>query len=954
MTRTTSTTPDNALVVSTNTGFATGDLIYYRGATNDYAPLSALPATGPGNFDYVETTGLMSNGVGAAVLPVFGSTTGTTNPATSGGSAGQFAAVLTNGNIVQVFVSRTTARVNFQIVDTTGAVVVASTEVNASFLQSVGRAGVVALTGGGFAVFWINSSGGTPDKPCYAVYSNTGSVVTAAINDTTFSNTTNNGLPITGVALPNGGFALAALENTAVPWFRAFTSTGVGSYAWTSASNAAASNEWGVGIGARSDSSIILVFYSNTTSVRYQIRAANSGLSVNATFSTGTTSNFSTSVTTLTDGTTFVIGYQTIAFNAFRFLPTGNTLGAEVLISNANVLRTGLNNGQTNSFVSLLSLSTGGFAFAFTDYTLAIQYAVYDSAGNPLSGTNSNGTLPRFLPSTRVPARNTVTLLQYGGNLNFFWSSAPPGVPSNQNWARASLATYNPVYVSSSSQLVGAVPATMGAAVVSTAAPTSSRFFAANTENIPFTGSLPAASAFPAATVITAAACRSIASATLPNGRVLIAYHRTSDDAVFVAVYSITMVLEQTISVATANSNNFYLKIAALANGGFVVGFFSAANTYTLRAYNSSFAFVGTNSIQPVSNANSTGVGLKGLSNGRFVVHYVSTSTSQTFYIVYDNTATTLVGPVSVFSVNSFTSCTVAADSSGGFCAFAYDGPSGQGYYSFYYNTTGTTYVQGNAAAGNSANSTLPNNTGGYSPGAGYFFGSSISSSSAVILLADNQSSTVPAASALSSIGNTSALSGVGQTGNGSLVFVGFSGTNSMTVAALPGGVGPIFNSVFSDFTLGASSRVTTNYTYFNTGTFAQPCVTSGQGYNAVIAWLDASAFPTFINVNVFPFQATAQITAGVSQTNTRLPIYPYTTSITPAVQNAVFAGVAGSSATANGTGVVLTKGLAQLNNNYSASTPTQSFDFQTPNGTGVPGVKGTITGRVVNLQGAE
>jgi hypothetical protein len=75
-------------------------------------------------------------------------------------------------------------------------------------------------------------------------------------------------------------------------------------------------------------------------------------------------------------------------------------------------------------------------------------------------------------------------------------------------------------------------------------------------------------------------------------------------------------------------------------------------------------------------------------------------------------------------------------------------------------------------------------------------------------------------------------------------------------------------------------------------------------------------------------------------------------TSSSLSIQNTILSGVAGSTASAGSSAPIITNGQAVLNSNYSASTPVQSFDYQLPNGTGIQGVKGTISGRNVTLFG--
>lgn len=970
MVRAASQPSNNSTVALTSTGFTQGDLVYYRGSTNDYCSVSGLSATGQGNFNFSRTTGLMSNGVGTAVRPVFGATDGLIDVTLNGGSAERFADVLTNGNIVQVFgVLSNGNRVAFRIVDQSGTVVVAPTVVSPNIVTATCKVGVRALTGGGFVVYFSNSDGATSNRPCYAIYSNTGAVVTSVVNDTSLVDTIAGTNPLRGVALPNGGFALAVTNASGAVYYRAFTATGVGSYTWVNLSTSTGSNavsvENGASITARSDNFIVIAYRTATPTTVYAIINTSGVLVTNGNFSMVASTNVApTSLATLSDGTTVVIGYiNTVSGgfqqNCFRILPSSAILGPEVGVPTQNYLRRLAGNYDfQNSFISILPLSAGGFFYAFTDLTLAIQYVVFNSSGVPVSGVNSIGALPRVLPSTRVSPYMTVTAVQFGGNINLYWSSQIINVRmDNQHWARINDTTYEPVLVSSSTQVVGSVAANLGAPVVSTATPTSTRFSAANTELVTFTGGLPGViGSAPTPTLAASFVCNNLASATLPNGNVLICYQRSFDNVIFVNVYSPTMVLQQTITANASISSSFYLKIAALSNGGFVVGYFSAANTYSLDTYNSSYAFVATSTVTGVSNANGTGVGLSGLSNGKFVFSYVLVSSTDAAFIVYSNTTgAVLTASTTFYSGGALTSCVAAGNNYGGFYVSVRNNSTNNIHAFTYLNSTGNTYV----GAGNTTitSATAHNSTAVYTPGGAYVGSYNISNNFATYALTTNQCNFVGTVPNATQTVNTFANFATGLTGNGSVVTAVNTSGSVFVLTAYTGGVAPYTSDSAGLFTFGTSttSITSTAYTFRSpTGTGSLMCVTPGQGYNAIIAWLNTSGVPNFINVNVFTLQDNVQLTAGSSATNAQIPISPYSSPLSPVVQNAVLAGVAGSTASAGGSGVVINRGAVQLNSNYPSGTAPYSFDYQSPNGTGVPGVKGTISGRNVVLQGVE
>lgn len=951
MSTSTTQNPSDALVVQTATGFNQGDMVYFRGDTNNYTSTAGLVATGNGNFNVSETTGLISNGSGAMVRPVFGFADGLVNPSLMGGSRQRFASVLTNGNIVQVY--RTDNNfIHFQIVTAAGATVVSVTTVSSTFTETAANPGVVALTGGGFVVFWVNAAGGTTQRPCYAVYDNTGAVVVAPINDTAIGAVVPSDTPLRGVALQNGGFALVTTDNSNQVRFRAFNATAVAAYPWTLYATAAISTrQFGVSIASRSDNSILIAFRSSATIIRYSIRNTSGASIVDASITTTTTNAQAVGTTTLVDGTTFVIGYNTggTQTNCVRLLPASNTLGSEIQVPSANYFIGSGNNAVTNTFHSLLGLANGNFVYAFTDYTLAIQLVVFNSSGVVLSGTNASGAVPRIIPSSANLQYSTVTMLEYGGNINFFWTpDSQTTFPFNQSWARINSTTFDPVFISSSSQLITSVSAPLGAPVVASAGPNSLPFFAANTETITVTGALPTTATAPTPTPVVAATCRGIATATLPNGKVLIAYQRISGETVFVARYSATMVLEQTITVGTAASSQNYLKIAALPNGGFAVGRFTSASVYAVATYNSSMVLLGSATVSSVSNGATVGVGLAGLTSNRSVFAYRDSGSSTLVnFVIFDGTATgSILNTSNAINVgNGVTSVAVAADNAGGFMVACQESVSNNIVTIAFYNNSGTSYAstgQFNTGSGSASN----NATAFFAPGGNYVY---VGSRSSVFdLMAYSTSTASFTGSFTSGVGGiTASLFSASTTGNGSVAAVINNG-GTLQLYALTGGISPE-NNTGNAITVTTISSAAYNF-------LAQPiiCMTPGQGYNAIIAWLDASNSPVFINVNMFPFRTTTNIVAGVSTTNAAVPIFPNTGPVTPAVNNAVLTGVAGSAATAGGSGVVLTRGNTQLNTSYSNSTVAQTFDHQSPNGTGMPGVKGYIVGRNVNLQGAE
>ena len=393
--------------VYTSTGFNAGDLVYFQ--NNNYVGAPNLTGSASTNFPIPSGLTVASNQ--GPIGGVIGSTAAYTSAQGQGSSTLKSAALLTSGNIVQVYVSTSSGKgpsgvtngaVYFQIVNTSGVIQTSPTLVSASILPTVASVGVLALTGGGFVVYYSNSA----NNAVYGVYTNTGTVTTAVAADTAI--TTISAGYMNGTALANGGFALVALTSTPTVAFRTYGSTGTATYAWTTTATAPRAATAAVpGIAARSDSSIAISFVSTTANTNSCYLYTSAGAAItNVSYTTAgiTTSEYPTDITCLADGTTYVIGYYNYNstptghfYPAFRLLPTGNTLGSEIAIPYQNMQyyatgATGLN------FISLQKQSAGGFMFAFTNAMGGVQYAFFNASGTALSGTNTNGTLPILLP----------------------------------------------------------------------------------------------------------------------------------------------------------------------------------------------------------------------------------------------------------------------------------------------------------------------------------------------------------------------------------------------------------------------------------------------------------------------------------------------------------------------------------------------------------------------------
>ena len=924
-----------AITVSSAAGFNAGDLVYFNGSTGDYGtpPLSAAPATVsvPITGPVPLLSGLL--GSNSSDVGIYG-----------GCRTKEFAAILTNGNIVQVFFNPTTYEPSFRIVTTSGTVVVATTSISATLVQnSSPNIAVAALTGGGFVVAWNNSSGGTAGRPCYAIYSNTGTVVTAATQDTTVGVAINNGYPIRLVATPSGGFIIS-FWSTPNTYARGYGATGTGSFAWvTLATNASSPS---TGLAVRSNGDFMLTGTVSSSSTVYAIWSATGTVVLGSTSFVPVAGNFTYGcgdATCLSDGTTFVIAYGISPSNntfAFRFLPTGNVLSSEFYIPAANTYKAA---GLYPYVLSISALSSNRFILSVASQTsnYPLAYAVFNSAGVCLSGTSgttSTAAVPIYIPQAYFGfSVSQITAIETpSGFISLYYPNRDNNAVSSMQASTINSTTYALTSVLSSNQVAGSATGTPVAYARSGSSPLGAAYSVTP-------GSFGVAGTFGAFVktpeVVDSVAAINLSTATLPDGRVLIGYQDTSNN-IKVAVYSITGVLTQTLMITAGGGGGSIqtfskLHIATLTSGKFVISYATSSSACDVKLYSSTFTQIGsTVSITGMNGGTNSGyyAVVSGLTGDRYIVVYPNTSNFAT-YRVYDNTNSVLVADT-VFPGNyNLRFLAVCGYSNGGFLVSGRDGSNliqtGQ-----FANPSGNTFTQTvNFAAPTGATNGLVSNNRAvantygfvyllYNYGAGYitYYTSTVGV---------NQLGPNPSISGLSS----SEGSAVGVTGNGIGV-----------ISCQVSGVMYLVNGVDNNVTLSS----TLVKPYVTGGTFnSQNSMTPSYGSNIGIAYLDENQKVNYMIVcgNTIP----SSITVTSNDPSSPVPIYPGATSASPAIQNTIFAGVALQTVPPGGAGLVQVNGTAQLNSTYPAGTTYRAFDHQSQ---GVPGVKGTITGRTITLQG--
>lgn len=956
---TTSTNTPTIIEVPSTTGFSAGDLVYYSGGSYTNGTNLSLPSSV--NFGGSYPTPIMGSGGGG--YSTGGSSVGSSPSGVATGStlSRNAAAILSNGNIVQVYCNPIDTYHYFEIVTPAKVSVVAPTIITTSYANATsGTIGVNALTGGGFVVYWLPS---TTIYPCYAIYSNTGSSVTSATQDTSSGATAygSGTYPVLyGTALANGGFALTYADSGGTNMYlRAYGSTGTGTYAWVQI--AGFNNPaYGASIAARSDSSVCVFGNTNTNGTfRYAIYNSTGTAIVSATNFLQTNGYAYTpqgAAVCCLSNDTFVLAYNayfsagSYASICFRLLPTGNTLGSEFYIPFNNIFP--INSGLAVG-ISVSSLSSGGFIVASQVQSFYyVCYAVFNSSGTALSGTiaGSGGTnaFTKNIDTSYAPNSQSgfATLLEVPslGYVNVYGMGEVFNRKGYfQQLSQISLTTYNPVYVYPTTQAGGTASATPNAYLTSSAVPSAAYYTTATANSFQSISAIN--TVYKVGSVISSASSSgALTAATLLNGNFVIGYINASG-AAFIALYNITGTLLTTYNTGLTVTNGTavaysQIRLVTMTSGklALVVGQYS---TNTISIY--LFTVSGTTFTQTGSTATLTTYSLIGvrpftvsaLTNDRIVIGYSQSSGAYAAWAVYDNTPTQ-VAQATWRSSDSHT-VIVVGNPAGGFSTTAWGGASAQ-YYQAYTNTSGNTFTAVGSTgtfAGANTMTAFVNPNGVCTPNGRMYltvgYGTTNGYSMYIPQITTGTSVNSPNYGSFTYDLSTAPQAALGTTGHGTVFMVYQNSSSYINTVDNLGNQATYSNAYYSGNTNGA-----------------MPTTCPGFGPYAVIAWLDSNAYPNYAIVCPNSYQYD-YFTATTSTPSVAVPIYPTaTTATSPAITGTVFTGVAVTSAPAGGTGQVQISGSAQLNANYTTTT-VSAFDST---GQAVPGVKGISNGRNIIITG--
>ena len=950
----------NTTSVTTQTGFSQGDLVYFN--NGDYKSPANLTAPSSITISAPQPQLVSSGGAGGVGFPVFSSTDYQTSDA-FGASQAQSMAVLTNGNIVQVFRSYTNNYPSFRIINSSGAIVVAATAIStsATFANSSNLISVSALTGGGFAVMFYDSS----INPSFAIYTNSGSVTTAATSDSIGSTAGNVQVPIQITSLANGGFAVCVVISNNNLYYKIYTSTGGTTVAWTVAW--ASNQSYGYSIASRSDSSICIAgYYPSGANVSYAIFSA-TGTAIVARTSAGTYNSSRLDLICLADGTTFVLGLydSSSTYNIIcKFIPTGNTLSAATTL--LNYQNTYTQSTSSFTFLRLYAQSSGGFALFSSDINGLCLYVSFYNSNATVSypASNSNGVVPlNFINFTTYytvssgyySAKGTV--YENGGNIYFAYSNNYLSC-INYNYISINTSTYTFNVNPSATSLSSVSPtisttSTAGSLITSSTTPTRLNYYAGASSSVVATTSV--SNTLPP-TLLDSFSVNNITSTTLSDGRFAIGYLNSSY-SITVKVFSSSGSLLQTIKPGTTYGayNHSGLKLFALANGKLGVAWLNSAGTnINVNIYSSSYSVVASGTSIISANSTSTtywgdsyGWDIKGnLATDQIIIMYPGTS-NYLYYTIFNNSLGSVVSPTLVSA--TWYNPQITPIQQGGIILQWWNGSSSITTYAFYPTSSstyqsyefGTTFT---AVTNPYANQSKTVSTvGNYViiPGNGattQFYPYTINPYNS------NFDSKYQNTSAPSFSGNLSTGGAAfGGTGYGTFTMASYTSTGSSGSMRVYGGVN------YNSYNLTNPSQQYIDITCSIQGSTQQITITPGVAYSSVIAWADANNYPNYMIVNTAPIILPYSVTSGVTVSN---PVTISPAPNTSGISNAALVGVANNTAAAGASATLTTNGPVTLNTNYSASTAFQSFDYQLPNGGGIQGVKGTIVGRNVNLLG--
>jgi len=924
------------------TGFTAGDYVYQTTAGYGAVPAGSL-ATGLFNVNNVP-------------VPARSATATTSNEFTYveqlGGSMGsQVAALLTNGNIVYVYLSGSAtvgaaATVNFRIETTAGTVVVAetSTTMTAYFPY---QASVVAIGNGTFAIVC------TPLTSSFSLsarfYNNDGTAATAVLA----AGLNLNSAQATGrlkLQVLSDNSVIIGYTNIAVFELRRVTTAGFDATFGASGVRivfdiaSATSQFWDYIVdGSNNIQTIHLVNSGSLVMRRYNsigVQQATSTVS-------GLTGLKAVAIAIASDGTMRGFAQQTSGINVVTWNGTTAALGTQIVTGSSSI------NAALGAFAQGAS---GGYVLFYTSVsatnTIPLNVQAFSSSNVALASAatiteaQAIGYRTQFTPivvsgDTRV----YFGLFQASINLVTTGSGRPPmGIMyfaySNTTYEILNSPTINynftglgPIALGNYSRN-GSTPGIAKFTVVSTG--TYSSTFAAGAEVISKTF------------VDGTNTATQLVLAPLPNGEFVAAWQRTNGAAfpTFISKYSSSGVLlagPVTVQATGILLGALSVGVARFANGNILVTYSDTITAIRFRIYTSSLTLVTSGDVDTAAtvstNNGSIAVSTFGAETHAAIVYsdttgYITTRTISDAGVVsgilFQDTSATRWYNLSVVGFKS--------------SAFFAAGVSTTGVRSgrVIRQTAPSTFSAGTAFDFN--NTLVYSSSGSLSspmPAVGtsaYMIGNN--STNLIITninpgansVSQLQYNTLPTPFSGSFTANGTYSATTTYTGTGTPVVV--SQRNNTTTALT---LAPIANSTLENNTSVTVSSVTTTLLTNQTGQNICISAIPHIGEAVLVGYTDNNQYPAFVSLAASAFTTSFTLTAGTDVSTSTLTLSP---SSGYSLQ-----GISITAAASGSSGFVQASGTATLNSNYSAVTPATNFDFRNPT---TFGTNGTIIGRTV------
>lgn len=950
--------------VASTAGFAAGDYVYQMQTTAGTIPAGSL-ATGA--FDY--------NGVSSSINPTSSTNNGNLNyvELNGGSSGGQTAAKLNNGNIVLVYCKNTPGNFlkipYFKIVDSAGATVVAETAVSTSTVGGRNTVSVCVLPNNNFVVCFSYSAGAavSPYNLAYRIFQENGTVVTAAIiGSVSFtSSTASSGALIKIKPRSDNSFIMMAYDAKTVRFqaanaagFLATFFAGAASYQKTLLSDNGGQY---ADFAIRSDNTIHIFYVLNQGVLSYDVLSSVGAVTATGNIGSAIQNIFCVSCTLMPSGSVnvFYYGIDTTGcfIGGYSWDGTAATFIARVVSFTTT---------STPTFTFLNSYAQGGAGnftlfYSHIDTFGALTYQTFNSSGAVLSGS-----VARTIPSISYPLGQMMQLSVFdiGSETRAYMTGRPnnnatPNTSAQIGWLGGvfyfayNSTSYNLNALSTISYNygnLGSIP--LGAVVPASSTVIETAFTVAATGS--YAQLVPAGTNLVGKTTIFSETTLTVGGAPLQNGNFVVSW-LTSAGSLYLKTYTPLGVEVNAILVATGLPTGARAcPVATFANGNFVLVYGSAATTLTYRIYDPSLTQLFTGTVSTDALFSTTVTAFKVAAYGdctQIAIVYATSSTliyevkeitsantltlihtgvvgspecfqltphkSNSFTILFRE----LVGATTQYYVQNFYKISAVSFSS----STAVEFPVG--------NKTPQHFVYGPVAPGPSNNmfSILSTGSSGGSP---HYIINSEPFYTNVYSLFNYWSATIGTFSIDANTGNA-----IGYTGNGAAVWATTRTTGTGGVLSYVN-VRSLNLNNSSVSTQGTGSAVNTGLFTSTSGYTSIAVIPNVEGA-ATIVYIDNNNFPSFFIPVVQDSYIRKTFTAGTDVSATKLMLTPE--------RGFSLLGVAITAATAGSTGLVQTKGAATLNAGYPAGTPYTAFDFRSSM---TNGVRGTVTGRAVTLEG--